>query len=1152
MSIRFIYGRSGSGKSRFCLNEIKTKITDQIKHQLVLLVPEQFTFQAERDLITVLKTGGILKVEVLSFQRMAFRVFNDVGGLTYPHIHSAGKCMILYRILDQMKDTFKVFSKSADRQGFVVKLSTLITECKRCNITPEMLGVAGQGLQEGHPLKEKLLELYAIYKEFERVVTERYRDSDDDLTQLADKLLSTSLYQNAEIWIDGFSGFTPQEYKVIERLLKIAGQITISLCADGIGAQETTAGIDVFSSVKIVYQKLVKMANNLDVIVEPTVVLENKYLWRFKNSPELSHLERNFNAYPYSVYTEKTKELSLFSSINIFTEIEATARDIVRLCRDQHLRYRDIAVVVRNLSTYERLIEVIFAEYEIPCFIDQKIDITNHPLVRLILSMLEIFNENWSYETVFRYLKTGLTGIERSRIDRLENYVLACGIRAGRWTSEKDWNMSPNMLPDERETEDQRKALLEINQIRSEVTEPLLAFRQKTKGRRKASEICSALYDFLAAIGIPERLAADIDQFRKNGLISLANEYSQVWNIVMEVLDQAVEVMGEETFGLERFSHILAIGLGEYKVGLIPASLDQVLVGSVERSRSHEVKAVFILGINDGVFPAASAEEELFSDQDRAILQQAGIELASDSRTKAFEEQYLVYRALTTAGSFLRLSWPIADHEGKTLRPSIIISRLRKLFLNLTETSNIQKLHSDDEEMELITGKTPTFKQLISAIRQKMDGEEIKPLWLEVYRWYAGQQDWQKKCESAKAAFLYQNIAQPVSRDKMAGLYGSPAFSSVSRLEKYTACPFAYYVQYGLNAKERKIYQLRPPDVGSFLHTVIEKFSEQLVEQKISWRSLDKAWCIQEVSIMVEEMLTRMKGSGLSGSKRYTALTVRLKRVISRAIWLIAEHIRRSGFDPIGYEISFGKGGTFPPISIPLASGETVYLSGRIDRVDAFKAQEGTYLRIVDYKSGRKDFHLSDVFYGLQLQLITYLDAIWESNGWELAPPLLPGGMLYFTIDDPIVKGSGQQTEEEIEKAIMKLLKMKGLLLDNIEIIKEMDHNLEGPSLIIPARLNQGNKLGKSSVASMEQFKLLRTYVKKLLTSLSEEVMKGTVSIKPYKKKKITSCTYCSFSAVCQFDTAMKENTYTLLQDREDEDIWKRMEETVADKEDKE
>lgn len=1138
MSLRFIYGRSGSGKTRFCLDEIKSKINEGSTKPLILLVPEQFTFQAERDLITVLETGGILKTEVLSFRRLAFRVFNEVGGITYPHIHSAGKCMIIYRILDKMRDNFKVFSRSAERQGFVSTLSDMITEFKRYDVTPEALERAYKSLEESNPLKDKLKELHSVYAAFETTLAERYRNSDDDLTLAAEKLMLTSLYDGAEIFIDEFAGFTPQEVKVVERLMLKAERVNITLCTDCLGGDLPSDYNDVFASVKAAYRKFAKIAKANEIKIEPAVHLGDTPLPRFRKSPELSHLECYLSAYPYKAYKEKTGNLSLFSSVNMFSEIEAAAGDILRLCRDKGLRYRDIAVVTRNLADYEKLIEIIFAEYGIPCFLDRKEEISNNPLIRLIISMLDIFNDNWSYDSVFRYLKTGMTGIDQGSIDRLENYVLACGIRASRWTDEQDWRMSPNLFPDRKNLEDQKILLEDINHIRALVSAPLLEFRKKTRGRKKASEFCTALYDFLCSLGIHERIENTIESFKSSGNLRLAGEYSRVWNILMEVFDQTVEVMGDETFGIERFANILKIGFGEYKIGLIPASLDQVLVGSVERSKSHEIKALYVLGANDGIFPSSSAEEGILSDQDRAVLNNAGVELANDTRTQAFDEQFLVYKALTTAGNYLRISWPIADKDGKALRPSMVISRLRKLFPLISETSNIVPPGTEDEEMQFISSKAAAFNHMVSAMRQKVDGKDVKVVWQHVYNWFASQKEWKERLQSVRSSFLYSNSAQQVSGEKVSALYGEPATYSVSRLESFSSCPFAFYVRYGLKAQERKVFRLSPPDVGTFMHSVIEKFSRMVCEGEISWRNFDREWCAAKVSEIVDEMLYKMQGLGVSSSKRYTTFIIRLKRVITRAVWLIAEHIRRSGFDPIDYEIGFGDREKYPPIMIELDSGEKICLTGRIDRVDALRTEEGTYLRIVDYKSGSKSFKLSDVYYGLQIQLLTYLDALWESGSKD-EKPIHPGGMLYFKVDDPIIRGNGKISEEEIELAIMKQLKMRGLLLADVKLIKEMDKTIEGSSLIIPATINKGDVLGKNtSAATMEQFILLRKYLKRLLKNLCNEILRGNVSIKPYKKQGITSCTYCSFLSVCQFDTGMKGNSYKLLHDKDNEHVW--------------
>ena len=1139
MSLRIVYGRAGSGKTHFILNEIKSRIEENSERTLVLLVPEQFSFQAEKNLVSVTKTGGILKTEVLSFQRMAYRVFNETGGITYPHIHPAGKSMIIYRILNKMKDRFKVFAGTSEREGFVNTISTLITELKRYNVTPNKLQDAIDALDEDNLLRQKLTEINLVYSEFESLIEKRYRDSDDDLTLAAKKIAASNLYDGAEIWIDGFISFTPQEYKIIGELLKKAFRVTVSLCTDTLENSKENE-INVFSPVRNVYRKLKRLAAENGVVMEDPIFFGESV--RFRKSEELAHLEKNLYAFPYRTLDKEMEDISLFAAKNIFTEIEATACEIIRLCRDHNMRFRDIAVVSRNLPAYEKLVELIFNDYEIPYFIDRKTEINNHPLIRLLLSMMDIFIDNWSYEAVFRYLKTGLTGIDRRSIDLLENYVLACGIRGSYWTREKPWDMSPELIPDDQLNENHK--LDEINNIRIRVVKPLQGFRNKTKGKRTAAEFCTGIFEFLCDLGVPDSIEKTIDNFRESGLLKLADEYSQVWNIVMELLDQTVEVLGDETLSLEEFSEILKIGLSEYKIGTIPAAVDQVLVGSVERSRSHEIKAMLVLGANDGIFPSAALTEGILSDQDRSVLYHMGIELASDTKTQAFDEQYLVYRTLTGASEYLRISWPIGDSEGKTMRPSIIVSRLQKLFPKLSQKSDIIPSLPDQFDMEAISRQKPAFKKLIVALRQKADGNEINPIWNDVYRWFKGREDWKESIDIVRKAFSYTNSAERISEDRILALYGNPAYSSVSRLEKYSSCPFSFFVQYGLKAKERKIYSLNPPDIGTFMHAVIEKFSRLVSEGDMTWRNFTDDWCREKISEIVDEMIEGMKGKGIAASKRYTTLTMRLKRVVTRAVLLIAQHIRRSSFNPVGYEVGFGENEKYPPIVIQLDSGQTIRLTGRIDRIDAFESEDGKYFSIIDYKSGPKDFKLSDVFYGLQIQLITYMDAIWESEEQKGNSPVFPGGILYFKVDDPIIRSDKNISEEELEKTIMRKLKMKGLVLADVKLIKEMDNTIEGSSMVIPATINKGGVLGRNtSAASIEQFRLIRKYIKGLLKDICVEIMKGNADIKPYKKKDISACTYCSYLPVCQFDATRKENSYRLLYNKDNDEVWESIKE---------
>ncbi|HHV95953.1 MAG TPA: helicase-exonuclease AddAB subunit AddB [Clostridiaceae bacterium] len=1157
MSLRFIYGRAGSGKSYYCLNEIKTRINEKAEYPLILLVPEQYSLQAERNLTQTIGTGGIIKTEVLSFKRMAYKVFNEVGGIAGSRINSAGKCVIVYKVLEKLKDKLELFSTSVDQKGFVNTISNMIAEFKRYDVTPESLSEACSKV-ENDLLRKKLSELVLIYDEYEKITGEKYKDADDELAMLYDKLDKTEIFDGSEIWIDEFSGFTSLEYKIIGKLLRKAKRVNICLCTDYLGSVEkekadvktnrpvlSTSQIDLFSPINNIYNKVVKMAAEYNVVIEPPVFL-NGTGNRFKDSPELQHLERYYFAFPYKKYEINPQssyygDISIFTATNIYTEIEDTARHIISLCRDKNLRYKDITVVCGNLDIYEKFIRAIFEQYEIPYFIDRKREITKHPFIQLILSVFEIFLYDWSYEAVFRYLKTGLISIPRNEIDLIENYVLACGIRGKKWTQEEDWDFIPDMTWQEEDKLKYDEMLKKINSIRKKIITPLIKFHKAAIGRKTSREIAEALYEFLCEIQIPENIENYIEKFKNNGELALAAEYGQIWNIVMEALDQVVELIGDERPGIRRFKDILEIIFSEYKIGLIPPAVDQVLVGSIERSKSHNVKALYILGVNDGVFPIPCSEDGILSDSDRNILQSLGLELASDSRTKAFESQYITYSTLTTPEKYLRLSVPIADHEGSTLRPSIVITRLKKIFPNIKEESNITRDSGFD--INYISSKSPTFNELMCAMRKSYEGESVNPLWLEVYKWFLNRDDWKEKCRVIQNALNYTNLVAPLSKRITEKLYGNPIYSSVSRFEKYASCPFSYYIQYGLKAKERKIFNLTPPDIGTFLHAVIEEFSKYIQSSGMMWRNITKEQCADIINYIVDNLLEKMQGGPIkNGTKRYEVLVRRLNRVVLRAAWLIVEHIKRSNFEPWAYEADFGEKEGLPPIVIELPSGKQIRLTGRIDRIDVFKTGDETYIRIIDYKSGSSDFSLTNVFYGIQLQLITYLDACTEAVKSMLneSGMVLPGGILYFKIDDPIIKNNKRAfSEDEIEKTIMKKLKMKGLLLADVKVVKAMDNTIDGHSLIIPARINKGDVLGSSSsAATVEQFDTLRKYVKEILQKMGEELVNGNISINPYKKKDKSSCHYCSYSSICQFDTLLKDNKFRILHDKSDDEIW--------------
>lgn len=1140
MSLQIIYGRAGSGKSSFCYGDIKKSIKAGNKIPLILIVPEQFSLQAELNIVEMLGASGLNSAEVLSFKRLAYRVLSEEGGISRRKLTQTGKSMLIYSIMDKIKEDLKVFGASARRKGFVDNVCNIISEMKRYNVTADKLTQVGKEFDanDSSVLRDKLNDISLIYSKYESQLANSYLDLDDDLSLLSEKLDKCSLLDGCQIWIDAFSGFTPQEYDIIEKLMKKANKVSITLCTDCLEDKQNITGVELFAPTQQTCHKLNKIANTNQIKIENPVPINCSQSPRFI-SKDIAHIEKKIYSFGKNIYDTYIEGLNIYRASSMYSEVEEVARDIIEQCREKNYKFGEVAVVTGDISSYASIIQAVFSQYQIPFFIDNKRDILGHPLVVLLISAMQIYNSNWSYEVVFRYLKTGLTGINIHDIDILENYVLANGIRGNKWTKEQKWTYGLQPALGIKSSNAYDEYVVEkSNGIRDIIIKPLKAFNSKLKGRKKVVQICTALFELLCDLEIPEQLEGLVEFFKEKGQLEQANEYSQIWNMLMDVLNQIVEISGQNYITMEKFIELVEVGIKECKMGLIPPAIEQVMVGTVERSKSNAVKAYYILGANDGVFPMAIKDEGILTDIERDYLRNLGVELATDTRNRVFEQQFLIYTVLSIPSHYLHISYSVSDSKGKSMRQSPIINKLERMFPKLEIKSNVQSIESEQKK---ICNENTVFNDLIAAIKRGSEGYQTEDWWKDIYSWYASKQEWKEKFDVALKAFYHTNQEACVSVEKTKRLYGSNINTSISRLEKYISCPFAYYIQYGLKARDRKVFRLSAPDMGTFLHEILDRFSRRVHEEGYRWRDLEREWCIEIINQEVEKMLNELKDSVFTGTRRYAYLTGRLKRTLIRAVWIIAEQIKRGGFEPIGYEVGFGIGEQMPPITIELPSGEKLILNGRIDRVDALKTDEGTYLRIIDYKSGSKAFKLSEVYHGMQIQLLTYLDAIWQNGIKNMEGPILPGGMLYFKIDDPILKGGRKLTDEDIEREIMKQLKLKGLLLADVKLIREMDRDIEGDSIIIPARINKDDNLGRSSAATLEQFGMLRKHVKELLVNIGNEMLTGNIKISPYKNRKITACKYCDYLTVCQFDTSMKDNEYRILKDLKDDEVWKLM-----------
>ncbi len=1138
MGIRFIFGRAGTGKSRFCLEQIKKKIeNNNDTNKLILIVPEQYTFDTERKFLDIVTEKGFLRGEVLSFKRMAHRVFEECGGRNDVKISDSGRNMLIYKLLKDKGDELLYFNRMSKEHGFSSVVSKIITEFKKYNISTEILGTREEEIHD-EELKKKMNDLKLIYHDFNEILHKRFIDSDDELTLLSEKLIDCNIYDGSEIWIDEFTTFTPQQLEVIKILAKRAKTVNITLCSDSLGGGSDVDYTDIFDAIRNTENSILNIMKEGNISYLEPIDLNKGYSYRFLESEDLQHLEKHFFTYPFKPYKGKANNVRLYKANNSYEEIETVAKDILVMVRDKGYRYKDIAVICRNIDEYEKIATVIFNDYNIPFFLDKKRQILDNPLVVLIISSLEILSSNWSYESVFKYLKSGLVNIEEKYIDILENYVLANGIKGYKWTKD---------LYDRDDVKEDENIVLEIME---EIRAPLMKLHKNIKQNTSVKEIAINLYEFLVELNVFKKLENWLEEFNELGYQDKIKEYIQVPEMVMDILDQLVDVLGDEVIDIKEFTKILISGFEEKEIGVIPMALDQVNIGDISRVKGRDVKAVYLIGVNDGVLPAVNKDEGIISDRERDLLKNIGIRLASDTKSRAFEEQFIVYTALTIASEYLMITFPMADFEGKSLRPSIIIPRIKKVLPNVIEESEIYNLRDQKDKFSKITAPIPTFNELISALRMEFEKEEVDEYWAETFKWFENNEVFRSKANRMFKGLTYTNLVEKVPRDKIRRLYqleNKKLVFNISRIEKYAQCPFSYYVQYGLKAKDRKVYEFSAPDLGSFMHNVLDDFTNTVRNEKIAWSELNKEKCKAIVNELVDKRLEGDTNSILNSTKKYKYFADRFKRTITKSVMVISEQMRKGRFEVFRNEFEFGGFKDGEPIKIDLPSKETVYLVGRVDRIDTLDLDGNTYIKVVDYKSGNKKFNLTEVYYGLQIQLLVYLDALIKNSKYLLEKQAMPGAILYFKIDDPIIKSKKQLTEEEIKENILKELKMSGLLLKDINVVKAMDSDIESAySLIIPAAIKKdGNFTATSSVVTEEQFDILRKYVNDKMAELCEEMLSGEIKIAPCKNNNTPYCDYCDYSSICQFDTSIENNKYKIVLKKSNEEAWKLIKDEV-------
>ncbi len=1152
MSLQFIFGNSGAGKSYTLFRSV---IEDSIRHpdqSYLVIVPEQFTMQTQKELVRLHPDGGILNIDILSFQRLAYRVFEETGTRVGKVLEETGKNLVLRKIAQERKGELKVLGGNLKKMGYISEIKSLISELTQYAVTEEALADFLEKSKEKPHLYYKLCDVQVLYKAFHAYLADQYITAAELLEVLCRVAERSQMIRESVIVLDGFTGFTPIQNKLMQKLMLYAKKVMVTVTID---ERENPYHVEgehqLFYLSKKTVAGLKRLAQEVNVREEEPIWVHPGEKSRFAAGGELWWLEQNlfrlrWQRYPQAAqpdtqtssdYAAERKvedkvtpnQISLHVLKNPEEEVAWAAGRIRELIREKHYHYRDFALITGDMESYSLVLERILADYEIPCFLDNKRSILKNPFVEFIRALLEIAEQDFSYESVFRYLRSGLSGMESEEVDLLENYVLALGVRgAKRW--EERFIRSYKGLTEEE--------LEQIDGYRARVAEDLLPFVKIQ--RKKAVDVrtrTTALYELIAKKGIQGRLAVFEERFKREHNEVLAKEYHQIYGILMDLLDKLVDLLGEEELTIREYTEILEAGFAEVRVGVIPPGVDQVMAGDMERTRLKDVKVLFFLGVNEGSVPKNMSRAGLLSDMEREQLRISGMELAPTAREQGYIQRFYLYLNLTKPSDQLYLSCTLLDNGGKALRPSYLMNVMKRLF---------PELELKQEKVQRENGLPRTEREgvrlLIEGLKEYREGRGSAQFY-ELYRWYAKQERYEEKLtqllDGAFSAHQDTKLGKAVAH----ALYGTVLENSVTRLEQYAACAYAHFLMYGLKLSEREQYEFAPVDMGNIFHETLEAFSKKLDASDYTWKTLPREVADEWVEECLASLTIDYGNTVLNSSARNNYMIRRMARILKRTVWALGEQIRKGMFTPENYEISFSGVSDLESIHIELSPEEQLKLRGRIDRVDTCEDAEHVYVKVIDYKSGTTSFQLLALYHGLQLQLVIYLNAAMELMKKEHPDKeVLPAGVLYYQIQDPVLDMDGE--EADVTARVLEKLKPNGLINGDPEIIKRLDQSMPGRSQVLPIAYNKDGSLRAGSpVASGEQFAALSRYVNRKIQKIGSEVLDGRMDVNPYELKGKTACDYCAYSGVCGLDSKTEGFHRRRLPVFGDDEIWKRIEE---------
>ena len=1178
MALKLWLGGSGSGKSHELYQYVIRESQKYPETNYIVIVPEQFTLQTQRDLVMMHPRRGIMNIDVLSFNRLAYRVFDEVGGDAGSRqmMDDMGKSLVLRRIAAEHASELKILGRNLKKLGYINEIKSIISEFMQYNIKEAELDTLLVYVSNRPMLQYKLQDIKLLYQIFMDYMKERYTTKEELLATLSSVIDQSEIVKKSVIVFDGFTGFTPIQNQLLSKLMTLAKDIHVTVLlrnAEGLTAaaveQYKNQEQELFYLSYKTIASLSRLAEETQTKQEPYEILPGNPVYRFRQEPSLAYLEQHLFEYhaepPASTVLTKIEAptgIHLTETENPQEEMRSVCTQIHALIREHGYRYGDIAIITGDIEQYAHVAEQELQKYELPCFIDRTRGILLNPFVEYLRALTDIFVRDYSYESMFRYLKTSLVSwknesgetihLQQEDVDALENYVLACGIRRKSQWNRKWVRGYQGLATDE---------LMHIEELRTRIMDHLLPLDERIRAAATAEDYTTAFYELIDQAGIEQQLHDMAQHFEEQGEADAAKEYRQIYRLVMDLFDQVCALLPEEKMNIREYGELLDAGFNEIRVGITPPSMDEITVGDITRTRLREIKALFFVGVNDGIVPKGNSTAGIISDMDREHLAEQEIELAPSSRQQAYMQRIYLYMLMSKPTEHLYLSYVKVGTDGKSMHPSYLIQTIQTLFPKLeTErferTLDINRLYSKQAAFEDVVAGLRDYHDMEMNSQQEQhalaDGKEQKqPQATEstkatkatetgyhvLLNWYLHDTIYSDRLKQYISTAFSTEKTDRIGKAVATALYGKVLENSVTRLELYAACAYSHFLQYGLHLRERELYSFEANDMGTIFHDALQRYAELLRKNDYTWFDISAEQSEALVEQAVADCMGKAQNEILYSTARYGYVLNRIRRILNRTVTVLGAQIRKGKFVPNQFEFSFSAETDYQSLNISLSDDEAMHLSGRIDRMDTCEEENRLYVKVIDYKSGSKSFDLAAVYDGLQLQLVVYLDAAMEMLQRENPDQeVIPAGILYYHIDDPLIEKKGVMTPEEIHQKIMAELCTKGLVNSDEHIIRMMDADFERSSDVIPVSRTAGGEFTKTaSVASSEQFGLISDYVNQKIASMGREILTGEIAASPYSDGKSSACAYCQYHAVCGFDERIPgaETRQALQMDRE-------------------